>query len=98
SPEGETIGTAAAPCSMSHPASGWSDQDPRDWQAGVASTVRRVVADAAIAPGDVSHLGLGCQVDGVVPVDDRMEPLRDAIIWLDRRASAQANTMVERAG
>jgi len=98
SPDGKVIGTAASPCSMSHPASGWSEQNPHDWQTGIESTVRRVVADAAIAPEDVSHIGLGCQVDGVVPIDERMRPLRDAIIWLDRRAIAQAATMVERAG
>src|SRR5579875_2905991 len=85
-PEGRMLETASAPSSMTHPANGWAEQDPRQWQEGTVAVVRRLVAAAGIKPHDVSHLGFGCQVDGVVPVDERLRPLRHAIIWLDRRA------------
>jgi len=44
-------------------------------------------------PADIGHLALACQVDGVVPVNARIEPLRDAVIWLDRRAVRLASTL-----
>lgn len=98
SPEGEQVATAASPCVMLHPASGWAEQSPAQWEDGVAAAVRRVVADAGLAPSDVTHLGLACQVDGVVPVDGALRPLRSAIIWLDRRATRQARALEERLG
>jgi xylulokinase len=98
SPEGVTVASASSSCSMLHPSSGWAEQDPSQWREGIAATVREVVSEAAIRPQEVSHIGLACQVDGVVPVDRHLQPLRNAIIWLDRRAVAQAAELVERLG
>ena len=42
--------------------------------------------------------GLASQVDGVVPVDGRLRPVRPAIIWLDRRAAAQADALAGKLG
>ena len=43
-------------------------------------------------------LGLACQVDGLVALDDRLRPLRPAIIWLDRRATRQSDALAEAVG
>lgn len=98
SPEGEIVAIASSPCAMAHPASGWSEQDPKQWQRGLSATVRSVVTEAKLAPTDVTHIALACQVDGVVPVDAHMRPLRPAIIWLDRRATRQTQMLVDRLG
>jgi len=95
-PDGRTLATASHPCSMTHPHSGWSEQDPREWRAGIAATTRAVVARAGIQPAKVSHIALACQVDGVVPVSKSLEPLRNAIIWLDRRAARQARYLTDK--
>jgi xylulokinase len=81
---------------MIHPRSGWSEQDPRQWRDGIAATARAVVAQAGLQPRQVSHVALACQVDGVVPVDNSLEPLRNAIIWLDRRATRQARELTDK--
>jgi xylulokinase len=95
-PDGQTLATAAHPCSMIHPRSGWSEQDPRQWREGIAAATRAVVAAAGMQPRQVSHIALACQVDGVVPVDRNLEALRNGIIWLDRRAARQARELAER--
>jgi len=92
-PDGRTLATAAHPCSMIHPHSGWSEQDPRQWRTGIAAATRAVIARAGVRPGEVSHIALACQVDGVVPVDRNLQALRTAIIWLDRRAAQQARDL-----
>jgi xylulokinase len=97
-PDGRELGSAGRGCTMSHPASGWAEQDPGQWQVGLASAVRRLIASAGIDPAEVSHLGLASQVDGAVPVDSSLRPLRPAIIWLDRRASSQAAELAVRVG
>jgi xylulokinase len=96
--DGRELGSAGHACAMSHPASGWAEQDPGQWQAGLASAVRQVVGRAGIRPSEVTHLGLASQVDGVVPVDERLRPLRPAIIWLDRRAADQAAALADQVG
>lgn len=97
-PDGREIGSAGQACTMSHPASGWAEQDPAHWRAGLAAVVRRLLSETAVRAAEVTHLGLASQVDGVVAVDERIRPLRPAIIWLDRRASEQAAALASRLG
>jgi len=97
-PEGKTLATASHPCTMQHSHSGWSEQDPAEWRGALAAAVREVLAKADLPGRAVGHLGLACQVDGVVPLDRELRPLRPAIIWLDRRSIAEAQRMVERLG
>jgi xylulokinase len=89
-PDGQVAAVARRPCEMVHSANGWAEQDPAEWCSGVAAVMRDMVDEAGIAAGEVTHLGLACQVDGLVPVDADMSPRRAAIIWLDRRATAEA--------
>lgn len=89
SPEGTVLATANFPYSMQHPQSGWAEQDPAVYREGLASSIRAVLAESGVSGAEVTHIGLSSQVDGVVPLDARMRPLRSAIIWLDRRATAQ---------
>ncbi|MGO8960903.1 MAG: xylulokinase [Streptosporangiaceae bacterium] len=97
-PDGRTVATAGRAHVMAHPAAGWAEQDPASWRAGLTSAVRELTTKADVAGPQVSHLGLASQVDGVVPVDDRQQPLRPAIIWLDRRAAAQAEVLAAKLG
>jgi xylulokinase len=83
---------------MTHPASGWAEQDPAEWHAGICAVIRTLLATAAIAPTEVAYIGLACQVDGVVAVDRKLRPLRPAIIWLDKRAVTQAGRLVRALG
>src|SRR5450755_2555862 len=89
-PDGQVVGVAGRGCTMAHPQSGWAEQDPADWTGGLTDTIRQLLARHDVAASQVSHLGLASQVDGLVPVDDRLTPLRPGIIWLDRRAADQA--------
>src|SRR5262249_61526340 len=86
-PAGRVIAVGRAACTMNHPASGWAEQEPAQWRDGVAAVVRQVVEQAGLSPGDVGTIGMASQVDGGVPVDAYCRPLRDAGIWLDRRAA-----------
>ena len=97
-PDGHTVATAGRPCAMRHPHAGWAEQDPADWERALAGAVRAVVDAAGIRPAEVTHLGMACQVDGVVAVDEHHQPLREAIIWLDRRADAEVDALTDKVG
>jgi xylulokinase len=92
-PDGAAVAAAGHGCAMTHPRNGWAEQDPADWRTGLTIAVRQLITRSGVSPAEVTHLGLASQVDGVVPVDDRLRPLRPGIIWLDRRAAEQADEL-----
>jgi len=87
-----------APCGLSHPASGWAEQDPQDWLTALAAAVRGACAQAGVTAQDAVTLGLACQVDGMVAVDERHRALRPGIIWMDRRAGRETAALAAAAG
>ena len=95
---GTAVAEASAPCEMSHPCSGWAEQDPADWERGIARTVRELRERAGVGASDVEMLALASQVDGLVAVDGRLRALRPAIIWLDRRATEQSDRLSDAVG
>ncbi|HLO36524.1 MAG TPA: FGGY family carbohydrate kinase [Candidatus Deferrimicrobium sp.] len=96
--EGLVVARAASGYGTMHPAAGWAEQDPRDWDRALAAVVREVIAIAAISPGDVAVLAVAAQVDGIVAVDAAGEPLALAPIWMDRRAIAETRELADRVG
>ena len=95
-PDGSVAGLAAASYPVDYPRDVWAEQDPRRWETGLADVVARLVADRGIAAAEVGAIGFASQVDGVVAVDADHEPLRPAIIWMDRRAARQAESLRDR--
>jgi xylulokinase len=97
-PDGDVVAVGRQACAMRHPASGWAEQDPAEWHLGLVAVVHEMLERAGVAGREVGQLGLASQVDGVVPVDQALRPLRDAVIWLDRRAAAEAAALVRSVG
>lgn len=98
SADGEILATAGSPYQMIHKHSGWADQEPEGYVRALGVAVHEAIAAAGINPADVSVLGLASQVDGVVPIDRNQKALRDAIIWLDRRAVDEAEQLRRTVG
>ena len=89
SAEGKTCGEAAAsyPIEYSHPT--WAQQSPAAWMDALAQSIRSLLAHTDVRPDQIIALGLDAQVDGVVAIDQKGEPLYSAIIWMDRRAVSE---------
>jgi xylulokinase len=92
-PTGAVVAQSSAAYVVDYPHPGWAQQDVRHWRAALASVIGELLETANVAAADVSTLGLASQVDGLVAVDADGEPLYPAIIWLDRRAVAQAGSI-----
>ena len=93
---GDVVASGSAALSMTHQHDGWAEQDPQTYCTALRDAVR--AATAGIEPTRVVAMGLGSQVDGVVVCDADGEPLRPAIIWLDKRATEQCDRLVAAAG
>jgi xylulokinase len=96
--DGVERATASSALTMTHARGGWAEQDPRHFEEGVASVIASLLARSKGAGAEVGVLSLACQVDGVVPLSRSGEALGPAIIWLDRRADAQADAMAAAIG
>ncbi|HEY1331495.1 MAG TPA: FGGY family carbohydrate kinase [Actinomycetota bacterium] len=79
---------------LSYPAPGFAEQDPEEWRAAVTAAVGALVKRAS--PDPVVGLSFGTQLDGMVVCDANGRALRPAMIWMDRRAEAQAAWLAER--
>lgn len=86
---GALAGEAYAGYDIDYPQPLWAEQPGERWIEALTTAVRQVLAETGIPAAQVRGLGLGTQVDGVVPVDAAGRALRAGLIWMDRRAGAQ---------
>ena len=91
---GAPVGFADTPYETRYPHPGWAEQDPRAWWAGMASSVRRVLAEARVAPADVAGLCCDTTCCTVVALDASGEPLIPCILWMDMRAASQTEAVL----
>ena len=66
---------------------GWAEQNPYDWWRYLKEALASVLNISGIDPADIKGIGISYQMHGLVVVDRNLEPLRDAIIWCDSRAT-----------
>jgi xylulokinase len=92
-PTGVVVAQSAAAYDVEYPSPGWAQQDVRVWRTALGSVVRDLLGSAGVASTEVATLGFASQVDGLVAIDADGEALFPAIIWLDRRAAAHAETI-----
>jgi len=95
---GKELASASSACTMHYPASGWAEQEPALWTDGLTSCIGQLISDTNVNATEISHLTLACQVDGVVPTSRDGQALRNAIIWLDRRATIETEQFGQAAG
>ncbi|MCB0246070.1 MAG: xylulokinase, partial [Anaerolineae bacterium] len=63
---GSVLGVANTPLTLSTPRPLWSEQDPYEWWAGAAASVRQVLAETGVAAADIAAIGLTGQMHGLV--------------------------------
>ena len=87
---GNPLGFADGVYPLYTPRSGWAEQKADEWWDTVASTVRRLIADSGICTTDIIGMSVDTTCCTVVLMDEHMDVLRPAIMWMDVRASGQA--------
>ncbi|MFP4374645.1 MAG: FGGY-family carbohydrate kinase [Spirochaetaceae bacterium] len=71
-----------------HP--GWAEQKIEQWDESLVESIKIAIDKAGVDPGDIKGVGLDGTSCTVVFLDENGRPLRDAIMWMDIRASAEA--------
>jgi xylulokinase len=93
---GEVLSSAVATYPLQTPEPGHAEQSPEGWW----DAARQVLAEAWAAAGRpaLEGIGLSGQMHGTVLVDDRLAPVRDALLWCDGRAAEVAATIERERG
>lgn len=89
--DGMPVAQATNEYSLQRPYASWSEIDALAWWRAVCLTAHQVLAQAGVAGEQVVGIGLDGLGWTMVPVDQRGAPLCPAMIWLDRRAEAEAD-------
>jgi xylulokinase len=88
--DGQLVASAYQAYDVSFPHPGWAEQDPRLWTAALHATIAELLRQVPEGPSAVKGLSFGSQLDGMVVCDAKGDPLRPAMIWMDRRSEPQA--------
>ncbi len=75
---------------------GWAEQDPNDWWIYTCFAIQKVLLNQDTSR--LKSIGIAHQMHGLVVLDEKGEPLRDAIIWCDSRAIESGNTLLSHLG
>ncbi|HEX2996615.1 MAG TPA: FGGY family carbohydrate kinase [Anaerolineales bacterium] len=86
---GQLVAHATSPYELQRAEPLWAEIDGDTWWRAVCETIQAVLATSGADPASIAGIG----VDGVgwtlIPVDRTGNPLRPAMIWLDRRAEQE---------
>lgn len=72
------------------PAPTWAEQDPMDWWRALGETIQEVLHHSELAASQIAGIGIDSTGWTFVPVDSAGNTLHNALIWQDRRATAEA--------
>ena len=84
---------------VSIPRPGWAEQWPNVWWNAYCNTMNSALKSARVDPKHIAGVCISGLYSGPgVPVDNRLEPLRPCIIWMDRRATEETTQVEQRFG
>jgi xylulokinase len=95
---GETIAAATTEYSMYMPKPLWAEQNPEDWWLATQASIRQVIENGKVAPGDIAGIGLTGQMHGLVLLDKEGSVLRPCIMWNDQRTAKQCQEITKQVG
>ena len=91
--DGSVVGSAEATYPVSHPQSGWSEQNPADWVTACESVVAKLRSAHPQDWPDLSGIAVAGQMHGATLLDAKDDVLRPCILWNDTRSFAEATEL-----
>ena len=93
--EGEVLASTTEPYALytRHPL--YAEQSPEEYWQAICRSFHTVRGDTYAAE-DCAGIAFGTQWKGIIPVDNEGNAMRDCIIWMDKRAAAEAKEINEK--
>ncbi|MBE2224056.1 MAG: carbohydrate kinase, partial [Anaerolineae bacterium] len=86
---GHVLAEASAAYPLYRPSPLIAEIDANIWWQAICDTIQQVIAKAGVQAEDVAGIGIDAVGWTLIPVDEHINPLAPAMIWLDRRAVAE---------
>ncbi len=87
---GKNYGFFVEEYGLIYPGQGFVEQDPKEWIRALKSAVRKGMENLGISRERILGLAAGSTCCSVVLCDEKGEPVRDCIMWMDIRAAEEA--------
>ena len=95
---GKMVGEASANYGLSHPQSGYSEQNPLDWVTATKKVLEQLVTSHPTMREQLVGISFSGQMHSLVLLDEHNEVLRPAILWNDVRTTKQCQTVMAHFG
>jgi len=90
---GKIVKTAFTSYPLYIPDEGWAEQEPDDYWKAVCNVTKQVLFSGDIKAHEIIGIFFCTQWKGIIPIRADGSVLRRSIIWLDQRASRQAEEL-----
>jgi len=94
----KVVASAKAEYPTVYPKQGWAEQNPEDWWQALVSTTAEVLDKSGVDPADIAGIGADSMSSMALPLDKNGKPLRNGLLWLDRRAQVESDWINETYG
>ncbi len=74
-----------------YPSPSWVEQDAQNWWETACRTLKKCISSTEISIEKIAGISVTNQRETTVPIDDDGNPLRNAIVWQDRRTTEQCD-------
>lgn len=95
---GQGLGEALVAYPLAHPQPNWAEQNADDWWRAAVDSIRGALAQTSVPAHEVKAVSISGQATTCLPIDHQGNPLRPAIIWIDRRATTEVAWLMENIG
>jgi xylulokinase len=92
--EGKFVSQGRAEHPTHHLTTGWVEQEPEDWWRSFCSAISE--AKKSVPDSKITAVLISAQAPTMLPVDSGGNPIRPALIWMDRRSETQAKDLANR--
>ena len=90
SKNGQVMGSAEYSCDVSHPETGWSEQDPAQWISACENCVSQLMSEHREAFSQVQGMAVAGHMHGATLLDSDDHVLRPCMLWNDTRSHVEA--------
>lgn len=96
-PDGTPVGVASSEIPLQTPSELVCEVDPRAYWEAMRDCCAALAAQG-VDLGAVEALSVAAHAETLIPLDERLEPVRAAIVWVDRRSTREAAQLAARFG
>lgn len=80
------------------PQSGWAEQDSEQWWEATVKTISQITSMFKTDKHEIAAVGISSQAPTILPLDVKGNPLRNALIWMDRRSEKECDFLRQKIG